>query len=71
MTRSGNQVRGLDPEYAWPAGAADKTSIIPAGQSGRWAWEDLNLRPDPYQAYSRDGFKLAEQGMTSSLVECS
>jgi hypothetical protein len=27
-----------------------------------WACQDLNLGPHPYQAYSRDGFKLAERG---------
>ena len=47
MTRNGNQVRGLDPEYTSPAGAADETTSISAGQSGRWAWEDLNLGPHP------------------------
>src|SRR4030095_10452155 len=47
MTRNGNQVRGLDPASTSPAGAADQTTSIPAGQSGRWAWEDLNLRPHP------------------------
>jgi hypothetical protein len=26
-----------------------------------WAWEDLNLRLPPYQAYSRDAFKLVER----------
>jgi hypothetical protein len=26
---------------------------VSAGESGRWAWEDLNLRPHPYQACSR------------------
>ena len=34
MTKNGNQVRGLDPEYTSPAGAADKTTSIPTGQSG-------------------------------------
>jgi hypothetical protein len=27
-----------------------------------WAWLDLNQRPHPYQAYSRDAFKLVEGG---------
>jgi hypothetical protein len=31
-----------------------------------WACQDLNLGPHPYQAYSRDAFKLAERETTSS-----
>src|SRR4030095_2906568 len=47
MTRSGNQVRGVDPEYVSLTGrqARPPTLLLSAGQ---WAWEDLNLRP-PYQ----------------------
>ena len=26
----------------------------------RWAWLDLNQRPHPYQAYSRDAFTLLD-----------
>jgi hypothetical protein len=33
-----------------------------------WAWEDLNLRLHPYQAYSRDAFMLEERGTASSAV---
>jgi hypothetical protein len=33
-----------------------------------WAWLDLNQRPHPYQAYSRDAFMLEEHGMVSSAV---
>jgi hypothetical protein len=29
--------------------APDESTSISAGQSGWWAWEDLNLRPHPYQ----------------------
>ena len=33
---------------------------------GWWACQDLNLGPHPYQAYSRDAFKLVGGGTTSS-----
>src|SRR5215216_4843270 len=49
MTKAGNQVRGLDPPYAPPQPALDTTIIVSAGEGGWWAWEDLNLRPHPYQ----------------------
>jgi hypothetical protein len=35
----------------------------------RWAWLDLNQRPHPYQAHSRDAFKLVERETTSSSME--
>jgi hypothetical protein len=34
-----------------------------------WAWLDLNQRPHPYQAHSRDAFMQLERGTTSSWVE--
>jgi len=33
-----------------------------------WAWLDLNQRPHPYQAYSRDAFMLEEPDTASSAV---
>jgi hypothetical protein len=47
MTRSGNQVSVLHPAYALTQPAPDKTTSIAAGQSGWWAWLDLNLGPHP------------------------
>jgi hypothetical protein len=37
-------------------------------RAGLWAWLDLNQRPHPYQAYSRDAFNLVEPGTASSSV---
>jgi hypothetical protein len=34
-----------------------------------WAWLDLNQRPHPDQAYSRDAFMLEERGTASSAIE--
>ena len=34
----------------------------------QWAWLDLNQRPHPYQAYSRDAFLQVERDMASSAV---
>jgi low temperature requirement protein LtrA len=47
MTRNGNQVRGLDPEYTSPAGAAERQPAFLLVMALWWAWEDLNLGPHP------------------------
>ena len=35
-----------------------------------WACQDLNLRPHPYQAYSRDAFKQLERWSPRLSATC-
>jgi hypothetical protein len=45
-------------ESDW-AGTANAVTSVSAGHGADlWAWLDLNQRPHPYQAYSRDAFML-------------
>jgi hypothetical protein len=49
MTRSGNRVRVLAPVHARPSGLRKRRLAFPLVMGLWWAWEDLNLRPHPYQ----------------------
>jgi hypothetical protein len=48
MTRSGNQVRVLDPAHASPIGAGRADQRFCSSERV-WACQDLNLGPHPYQ----------------------
>jgi hypothetical protein len=54
----------------WSRLGPSERSAFPLLRGRIVSWEDLNLRPQPYQAYSRDAFKQLERWATRSSATC-
>ena len=64
MASNGNQVRVRDSAHSSPANSRHPDQHFRWSEAGWWAWEDLNLRPHPYQV----GVVIAEATQPLTLV---